>query len=454
MVDPVERGPNRAIARRVAPRMLGDLLAVTVGLMVLPVVKGIFPRTEVLFAFGYFVFAVLMDVTHVRREWNYVEEFTLALKTAFIALLLVAVGGFLVDHRISRVLFCSIALAMLVTRPLAAMVVDRATRSAPVDRRLVVICSDEEYQELAAALGSGGLPATVVRLHDDLPDDLMGMSDGKTVAVESTDRMVQLCEDLRPAKVVVGESHLRDAVFLTELAMVNEMGFPVRSFSRSFEEDFGRVPIACLDTSWFLFDISPLHRLGYRLGRRLVDLVAGVLVGAALILFLPLIALVIRVDSRGPVFFAQGRVGQRGRRFDIYKFRTMRVDAERDGPQFACARDHRMTRVGRLLRRSRIDEMPQALNLLRGDMSLIGPRPERPEFVELFRDAIPFYDKRSLIKPGITGWAQVHEGYGSSVEDTIRKLERDLYYLRHQSLGIDLRILMATVASVVGFAGR
>lgn len=216
----------------------------------------------------------------------------------------------------------------------------------------------------------------------------------------------------------------------------------------------GRVRVAGLDTTWFFFDIDYHHRAGYRVARRLVDIFAGLLVGIVLVFFLPLLALVIRLDSPGPVFFVQTRVGQRGRLFKIFKFRTMVAGAEAGGPRFARVGDERITRVGRVLRRCRIDETPQALNLLRGDMTLIGPRPERPEFVKAFREIIPFYDARTLVKPGITGWAQVHEGYGSSVEDTVRKLERDLYYLRYQSLAVDLRILMATAAGILRFAGR
>jgi exopolysaccharide biosynthesis polyprenyl glycosylphosphotransferase len=428
-----------------APRLLGDVLAVSAGLATFWLVVGNLPYTDVLFACGYVVFALLIDVTHVRREWNYVEEFIVAMKTALAALLLVAVGGFLVNRPVSRIMFVSIVVAMVVTRPLAAVVVDRLGRSVrqpPSGRTVVALCDDDEYRALASALGAGGPLTDLVRVDAGAGERGAGEDLGA------------VCERYRPAKVVVGEAYMRDAVFLAELARVNEMGFTVRSYSRSFEEDFGRVPVASLDTSWFLFDIGPLHRLGYRLARRLVDIVAGLVAGVALVLFLPFVALVIRLDSPGPVFFVQTRVGQRGRPFRIYKFRTMNADAEAGGPCFARADDERMTRVGRMLRRCRIDEMPQALNLLRGDMSLIGPRPERPEFVEGFRDAIPFYEKRTLIKPGITGWAQVHEGYGSSVDDMVRKLERDLYYLRYQSLGVDLRILMATTASILRFAGR
>ena len=269
---------------------------------------------------------------------------------------------------------------------------------------------------------------------------------------EST--IAELCARLRPTKVAVGSEQLTNLELRTDLARVNEQGMEVCTVASIFEADFGVVPLSCIDSSWFLFGIGPMHRLGYRFGRRIIDLLASVAFAIVLALLLPIVAIAIRLDSPGPIFFSQERVGQGGRLFRIHKLRTMRIDAEAAGPQFAQDCDARITRTGVWLRRSRIDELPQAINLMRGEMSLIGPRPERPEFVAEFSEAIPFYDKRHIIKPGITGWAQVHEGYGASHDDTIRKLERDLYYVLKQSLGVDLRIMLATVGSVFSFAGR
>jgi lipopolysaccharide/colanic/teichoic acid biosynthesis glycosyltransferase len=243
-------------------------------------------------------------------------------------------------------------------------------------------------------------------------------------------------------------------LFLETLSEINEMGIQVRSIPRLFEEEFGRVPLASLDTSWFLFDMRSLHRLGYRVTRRGLDMAAGILSLMGFLLVMPLVAAAIKIDSRGPVFFRQTRTGQSGRLFSMTKFRTMKVDAEQSGPVFTCKGDGRVTRVGRILRSTRIDELPQSVNLLRGEMSLIGPRPERPEFVGVFSEEIPFYGKRQLIKPGLTGWAQVHEGYTDSLNGTVRKLERDLYYLKHQSVALDLRIVAATVSAVVKLGGR
>ncbi len=192
----------------------------------------------------------------------------------------------------------------------------------------------------------------------------------------------------------------------------------------------------------------------YRCLRRVEDLV---LASLGLVVTAPLwglIALAIRLDSPGPVFYRQVRVGYRGRPFTMIKFRTMRTDAEKEGrPVWAAANDPRVTGVGRLLRATRLDELPQLLNVLRGEMSLIGLRPERPAFVAMLQTQIPFYRARLLLRPGLTGWAQVNYPYGRTVEDALVKLQYDLYHLKHQSPYLDLLILLRTVVTVLACRG-
>jgi lipopolysaccharide/colanic/teichoic acid biosynthesis glycosyltransferase len=193
---------------------------------------------------------------------------------------------------------------------------------------------------------------------------------------------------------------------------------------------------------------------GSRIGKAVVDLVAGV---AALVLLAAIgwmIALAVKLDSPGPALYRQRRLGLHGREFHILKFRTMRADAESAGAMFASSGDPRITAVGRFLRRSRLDELPQAVNLLRRDMGLIGPRPERPEFVAYFRREIPGYDHRHAVRPGLTGWAQVTEGYADDLESTRRKVARDLYYLKRQSASLDYRILLQTARCFLLLGGR
>lgn len=188
--------------------------------------------------------------------------------------------------------------------------------------------------------------------------------------------------------------------------------------------------------------------------KRSIDVGFAMALAVCALPLLLVVALAVVLDSPGGVLYSQTRVGLHGRRFRIYKLRTMRQDAERHGAVYAEDNDPRVTRIGRFLRLTRIDELPQLWNVLRGEMSVVGPRPERPEFTETLERAVPHYAKRYATKPGLTGWAQVRYRYTSTVEDTARKLEYDLYYLKHASVWLDLRILAATVRVVLGLQGR
>lgn len=179
--------------------------------------------------------------------------------------------------------------------------------------------------------------------------------------------------------------------------------------------------------------------------KRLVDIVASLGLVICLAPVLLVTALAIKLESKGPILYRQKRVGYQGRVFEVFKFRSMVNDAERDGPQYAAVGDSRVTRVGRIIRRLRIDEIPQTLNVLRGEMSFVGPRPERPEFVTDLEKAIPHYHERHLVKPGITGWAQVKYEYAATVEGAREKLRYDLYYIRHFTPFLDLLIILMTV---------
>jgi sugar transferase (PEP-CTERM system associated) len=232
-------------------------------------------------------------------------------------------------------------------------------------------------------------------------------------------------------------------------------GIKITRFLDFWERETGTVDLEALHANWLLFSRGFYSQsLGEAL-KRAVDIVGSL----ALLLFtLPLqlaTACLVKLDSPGPIFYRQERVGLRGRRFMMLKFRSMYADAERHGgPRWAAADDPRITRVGRLIRKLRIDELPQILNVLRGDMSLIGPRPERPFFVDRLREAIPYYEERHLVRPGITGWAQVNLPYGASVDEARHKLGYDLYYVKNCNIFLDLLILLRTVRIVLGLEGR
>jgi exopolysaccharide biosynthesis polyprenyl glycosylphosphotransferase len=217
-----------------------------------------------------------------------------------------------------------------------------------------------------------------------------------------------------------------------------------------YERYTGKIAVENLRPSYLIF--SEGFRRTWLLGtaKRSVDIAIatiGLLLAAPVML---LVAIGIRLSSPGPVLYHQDRVGKDGRVFRIHKFRSMCVDAEaRTGPAWATSDDPRVTRVGRFLRRSRLDELPQLWNVLRGDMSFVGPRPERPEFVSELTERIPFYGQRHVVRPGLTGWAQVRHEYGSTVEDALEKLQYELFYIKHMSLGFDLFIVLETIKTVL-----
>lgn len=230
-------------------------------------------------------------------------------------------------------------------------------------------------------------------------------------------------------------------------------GYPVRPLASVYEEHTGRIPLVHLAEGWEI--TTPLVRTSAFLpGKRLFDLAVITVLAPLWAPLLFLVGLVVRVSSPGPVIFSQRRIGHNGQPFTLYKFRTMYVGAEDEGPRMAKQNDDRIVRGGAFLRRSRLDELPQLWNVIRGDMSIVGPRAEQIPFVRQFRRRIPFYDQRHLVRPGITGWAQVNYRYAESTADTIEKLSYDLYYVKHMSPVLDLQIMWKTVWTVLTASGR
>lgn len=235
-----------------------------------------------------------------------------------------------------------------------------------------------------------------------------------------------------------------------------ELGVEIVPMSRLYEQITGRVPVEHVGGDWHL--AMPLEHPGtgtlQPMLKRVFDILAASFGLLMLAPFLPLIALAIRLESPGPIFYTQRRIGRGGRLFRVFKFRSMQRDAEEGDAVWSQARDPRVTKVGKILRASHVDEFPQFLNILRGEMSAVGPRPERPEFLERLAADIPFYTVRHAVKPGMAGWALVNCGYGSSMADALRKLQYDLYYIKHQSVALDIVIILKTVLHSLGLQGR
>jgi len=233
------------------------------------------------------------------------------------------------------------------------------------------------------------------------------------------------------------------------------LGVSIVELPKFYAEITKKIPISIIGETWFLENLIETEKKPYETGKRTLDILLAILLAAVFLLFAPLIVLAIRIDSRGGAFYTQTRVGKNGKVFSLLKFRTMVKNAEAHGAQWTSTGDTRVTRVGGFLRKSRIDELPQLWNVIKGDMSFAGPRPERPEFVGTLEKAIPYYQMRHLVRPGLTGWAQINQPHGgASVEDSLEKLQYDLYYIKNRDLILDLDVMLKTIPVVLKREGH
>ena len=283
----------------------------------------------------------------------------------------------------------------------------------------------------------------------------IAMADGERVVEEAIARpaihdLGRFVENLGVSEVVLALEERRNALPLKDLLRIKTHGVHVNDFSSFMERETGRVDLDSLNPSWLIFsDGFSSGRMVSSALKRIFDILAS---GALLVLTLPLIvlfALLVKLDGGGPAFFRQTRVGLYGQPFQLIKLRSMRVDAEKDGAKWADADDPRITRLGRFMRKVRIDELPQVWTVLKGQMSFVGPRPEVPQFVADLEDHLPYYAERHMVKPGITGWAQINSPYGASIEDSRHKLEYDLYYAKNYTPFLDLLILLQTLRVIL-----
>ena len=310
----------------------------------------------------------------------------------------------------------------------------------------LLVADAEPSTELVATLRAARFEYRVV-------GTLVGRAGDEQGRAQLVKELRELITRTRAEEVIVTNNEVRLVPGVVEECVTH--GVRIVSAGDLVERYVGRVPIESVDVHWYLgLPDSDVWKRPYAVARRIFDLLVSTIVSIPFLVILPILALLIRLDSRGPVFLVQRRIGERGREFDIIKLRTMKVDAEASGAQYASKRDPRVTRVGRFLRASRLDEFPQLLNIVRGDMSFIGPRPERPEFEADLEAKIPHFRSRLLMKPGLTGWAQIKGGYASTIPEITRKLEYDLFYIKNRSFRLDLQILARTFTTVLGWKGR
>jgi sugar transferase (PEP-CTERM system associated) len=312
------------------------------------------------------------------------------------------------------------------------------------------------FRERVYVLGSGERARTVVdtlRIRRDAGMDV--------VNVESNGSLKELRErfaaDLRGFRdprsridrIIVAMEERRGSMPLRELLDLRLSGVLIEDAISLMERLYGRLPLDGLNPSTLIFSDGFNVKASQQIVRRLVSITVSFVALVICLPVIPFIILAVRLSSPGSIFFRQTRVGLRGRPFTVCKFRTMRQDAEAAGAVWATKDDPRVTKLGKFMRNTRLDEIPQLWNVLRGEMAFVGPRPERPEFVQWLSSEIPFYELRHIIRPGITGWAQVRFRYGASLEETKQKLEYDLYYVKHLSLGLDLLIMFETIKTIL-----
>ncbi len=313
---------------------------------------------------------------------------------------------------------------------------NRAMASGEAPNRMLLIGDGPIAAEIKDAVAKN--PQLGYRIKAEMDDQAAYAAPQSVKAIAARERV----------NLIVISGHLKQEPKL--VAVLYELfgsGILVTDMTDLYELIMRKVPLALIQETWFLENIAGEVRF-YDSLKRAAEFVGAVAVGLALLPVEIAIAILVAITSRGPVIYRQVRVGEKGRHFTLYKFRTMRVDAEKDGAQWASKHDRRTTAIGGVLRASHLDELPQLWNIIRGDISFVGPRPERPEFVAQLEARIPYYEARLFIKPGLTGWAQIHHRADQTDADVAEKLQYDLYYLKNRSPILDLAIVLKTIKSV------
>jgi sugar transferase (PEP-CTERM system associated) len=313
------------------------------------------------------------------------------------------------------------------------------------------------FRERVYILGAGDHARLMVQTLRSRPDIGMEVVDWEDIELEQSERRKYWVENLqrlavqRPTinRVIIAMEAQRGELPVQELLDLRFLGVIIEEAGTLRERLSGKIPLDGLRPSQFLYAEGFRVKPSQQISRQIVSTLAAAVGLLTFLPFFPFVVLTIKLSSKGPIFFKQTRVGVGGRHFSVYKFRSMRTDAEAAGAKYAQKNDPRVYKFGGIMRKTRIDEIPQLWNVLQGDMGFVGPRPERPEFVPWLAEQLPFYNLRHLIRPGLTGWAQVRYGYGATLAESREKLEYDLYYVKHMSLGLDLLIMFETIKIIL-----
>ncbi len=395
-----------------------------------------------------FYYNNLYDLTAVHSKGELLVRVMRAAGTA--AVVLAGASAAVPAINIGHGVFLGSVGLLLIVVPLWRFAFDGLTRDPHLEERLLIVGSGPVAQVIARTIQSQHDFAYRIVGYLTESEETESEAEGLNLPVLGSAIDVARLTGLHQInRVVVAISDRRGHLPIQELLRAKLSGVRIEDVATTYERISGKILTDGLTPSWFIFSDGFRASRSTRMLKRLIDIVmaaVGLVIAAPLML---LTAAAIWFDSPGPIFYRQERVGENDRLFTLTKFRSMRSDAEQGTPIWAANKDSRVTRVGRFIRLTRLDELPQLLNVLRGDMSFVGPRPERPYFVQQLTAKIPFYAERHAVKPGVTGWAQVRYRYGSSIEDAMEKLRYDLYYIKHLSIAFDLTIVIDTVKVIL-----
>lgn len=333
----------------------------------------------------------------------------------------------------------------------------RLFTTASKQKRALIIGAGRAGSALAKIVAEQDPPPfTLIGLIDDDPTKKGAIIEGFSILGDHT-HLPEIIKTQAITDMILAISNEMSPGMFQTILTAQEKGMNMATMQDTYESLTNRVPISLLESDWVIrsfIDRKPTSGL-YRLSKRLMDLTISLIGMIGLAIFFPILALLIRLDSKGPIIFRQTRLGRGGEPYTILKFRTMKNNQDMIREALVTStNDPRVTRIGRYMRKTHLDELPQIFNVLRGEMSLVGPRSEREELVCIFQRDVPFYRARMLVKPGITGWAQIHQNYAETVAETAIKLEYDLFYIENASILMDISIILRTITNVLGFKGR
>lgn len=404
------------------------------------------------------VFATIFELYDLQKSSKYDVVVKNIILTSSVTVLFYLLTPFFTPNLPSNRLqilyfFLSINLALVIWRYGYIVLI-----SAPrFYKRVLLIAHCGDFDSIAQVLQKSDPNYRVVAFYDSSSEaERMDISN-EIIAVNNVN-FNNVIREQQISEIVVGTRFIDGvtADLNRKLLKLLESGMPIRAFTQVYEELTYRIPVQHVERDFyrfFPFSRSNRNKL-YLFFSRILDLFLSLFGLAFSLLIIPIVLMGNLIGNPGTLLYSQTRVGKNGKLFKLFKFRSMVEDAEKDGAQFARKLDKRVTKFGNFLRRSRFDELPQFINVIKGEMSLIGPRPERPEFVSSLSEKIPFYEVRHFVNPGITGWAQVNAKYGECEDDALEKLQYDLYYIKHRGLFLDLSIILKTMSTIIFFRGQ